>query len=154
MEPGQRDVVREVDVPIEGASPGDAFTEYCLACQSALLRRMRSQLDETDAEDVVQAIFLQAWRDIGRYDSRRASAQTWLYRLADQALAMHLRSRARRLRAEQESVAQEDPLPGLDPAEREEARRLLEHLGPVSHRIMAARYLLGFSTEEIARSWG
>jgi hypothetical protein len=50
MEPGRRAVKREMDVPIDGASSGDAITEYYLAFRTALLRRVR--LDETDAEDV------------------------------------------------------------------------------------------------------
>jgi RNA polymerase sigma-70 factor (ECF subfamily) len=115
---------------------------------------MCRHLPEMAAEDTVQRVFILAFQDIRRYDSRRASPSTWLFRLADQALAMHLRSRARRLKAEQECVAQEDRHPSLDPAEREEVRRLLEQLGPVSHRIVAARYLLGYSTEEIATEMG
>ena len=141
-------------ISVKGAAAVFVTAEDVLAFRATLLRWMSTRLDEATAEDVVQEIFLQAYRDFGRYDSRRASLSTWLFRLADQALAMHLRSRARRLRAEQESVAQEDRLPGLDPAEREEVRRLLEQLGPLSHRIMAARYLLGLSTEEIAEELG
>jgi hypothetical protein len=48
MEPGQRDVVREVNAPIAGASPGDAITEYYLSLRQAILRGMRMRLDELD----------------------------------------------------------------------------------------------------------
>lgn len=65
----------------------------------ALLRRMRRHLPEMTAEDTVQRVFILAFQDIRRYDSRRASPSTWLFCLADQALAMHFRARARRLRA-------------------------------------------------------
>jgi len=38
MKPGQRDAVREADIPIEGASTGDATTDYYLTCRTAILR--------------------------------------------------------------------------------------------------------------------
>lgn len=153
MEPGRNggkpSDARSQDTP-ELPSVGDLYRAY----YPALLRRMRRHLPEMAAEDAVQRAFLLAFQDIRRYDSQRAAAQTWLFRLADQALAMHLRSRARRLRAEREGFVQEERPPGLDPAEREEVRRLLERLGPISHQIMAAKYILGLSTEEIATELG
>ena len=154
MEPIRRAAAGEVDVPIEGASPGDAITEYYLACQTALLRGMRSRLDETDAEDVVQEIFLQARRDIGRYDPKRAAPQTWLARLGDQIVAKYFRRRDRRLRAEANHVQAREHATPLSPEERAEIRQLLERLTHLNHRIVAARFLLGESVEEIAVQTG
>lgn len=155
MEPGRSAGERELDVPIEGASPGDAITEYYLACQKALLRGMRSRLDETDAEDVVQEIFLQAIRDIGRYDPARSAPQTWLARLGDQILAKYFRRRDRRLRAEvSHAQSREHAIPPLSPEERADIRQLLERLTHLNHRIVAARFLLGESVEMIAAKTG
>ena len=65
-------------ISVKGAAAVFVTAEDVLAFRAALLRRMRTRLDETAAEDVVQEIFLQAYRDFGRYDSRRASLSTWL----------------------------------------------------------------------------
>ena len=35
-----------------------------------------------DGEDVVQEVFLRAWKHAGRYDPARAAPSTWLYRIA------------------------------------------------------------------------
>ncbi|MBK7782851.1 MAG: sigma-70 family RNA polymerase sigma factor [Ardenticatenia bacterium] len=139
-----------MDVPIEGASPGDAITEDYLAWRTAILRGMRTRLDEADAEDVVQEIFLQARRDIGRYDAGRSALRTWLARLGNQISAKYYRSCERRLRAEANyAQAREHAIP-LSPEERADIRQLLERLTKINHRIVAARFLLGESIEEIA----
>jgi RNA polymerase sigma factor (sigma-70 family) len=154
MEPGRRAVERELDVPIDGASPGDAITEYYLAYWPALLRGMRTRLDETDAEDVVQEIFLQARRDIGRYDPGRSAPQTWLARLGDQLVGKYYRRRDRRLRAEANHVQAREHATPLSPEERADIRQLLERLTHLNHRIVAARFLLGEPVEVIAAQNG
>ena len=150
MEPGRRAVVKEADVPIQGVSEDDGSVEYYLAWRTAILRGMRTRLDETDAEDVVQEIFLQARRDIGRYDPKRSAPQTWLARLGDQIVAKYYRSRDRRLRAEANHAQTREHATPLSPEERADIRQLLERLTELNHRIVAARFLLGESVEEIA----
>lgn len=153
MEPG-RAAAREINVPIDGASPGDAITEYYLAYKTALLRRMCSRLDEADAEDVVQEIFIQARRDIGRYNPVRSAPQTWLARLGDQILSKRYRRRDHRQRAEVSYVQDRENARSLTTEERIEIRQLLERLTHMNHRIVAARFLLGESAEEIAIQTG
>lgn len=150
MEPIRRAAAGEVDVPIEGASPGDAIAEYYLAYKTALLRRMRSRLDEADAEDVVQEIFIQARRDIGRYDPARSAPQTWLARLGDQILSKRYRRRFHRQRAEVSYAQDRESARSLTTEERIEICQLLERLTHINHRIIAARFFLGESAEEIA----
>ncbi len=57
----------------------DLFDRY----SPSLLAQIVSMLgDRADAEDVLQEVFLQMWRQAGRYDHRRASVLTWLSMVA------------------------------------------------------------------------
>jgi len=46
----------------------------------------RSLGDRGAAEEIVQEVFLRAWRHAGRYDPRRAAVRTWLYQIARNAI--------------------------------------------------------------------
>ena len=146
---------RERDVPIEEALMDEAVSEYYRLYRVALLRRVKSRMEEMDAEDVVQEVFIQALRDVGRYDPARSAPQTWLDRLAGQILAKYFRGQARRRHAEGNYVeATTTKEAHLTHDERVTIQLLLVQLTPLNHRIVAARFLLGESIEEISERTG
>lgn len=58
-------------------------------------RYLRRQLPDL-AEDLTQEVFIAALQHIDRFDARRASFRTWLYRIATNKLVDQVRSRQRR----------------------------------------------------------
>lgn len=89
--------------------PG-AFEELYREHSSRLFGLACRMVGRTDAEDLLQEIFLTAHRKIGLYKGE-ASLGTWLYRLATNLCLDHLRSRAARTAQMTESLDAEDARP-------------------------------------------
>jgi RNA polymerase sigma-70 factor, ECF subfamily len=119
---------------------------------------LRFGVGRTDAEEVVQDVFVRAWRGLERFEGR-AKLSTWLYRIAFNEAHRRLkrRGRAREVAALDEELADDGPSPHAR-AETAELRRLLERaLRELPERLRAPvvlRDIEGLTTEEAASVMG
>ena len=140
------------------AGDGDALRElydiHSRAVYSLALRILRVQ---SDAEDVVQEVFVQAWRQAARYDATRGTVAGWLLMQARSRSIDRLRARqARPERSEDERVA--DPPdssagPDIQVVRGEQARRVrqaLEDLPRLQRTALELAYYEGLTHVEIA----
>ena len=117
-----------------------------------------------DADDVVEEIFWQVWRQAGRYEGSRGAAQTWLLTIARSRALDRVRATKRRredpLEGEDgETVVQQvsDNDPGLSAESAERRAIVLAALAelPVEQReALQLGYFGGLSQSEIAERTG
>jgi RNA polymerase sigma-70 factor (ECF subfamily) len=127
----------------------------------AVYSYVRFHLPSADAaEDVTADTFLKAFRAADRYDPARASARTWLLRIARNTLRDHLRRQ--RVRRHVPLAAMRDLAADAPSAEErllweEEVARLLEAvacLRPADREILSLRYGSGLDTPAMAELLG
>jgi RNA polymerase sigma-70 factor (ECF subfamily) len=126
----------------------------------SLARRMCPTRDE--AEDAVQEIFVEVWRNAGRYDPSLASEATFIAVIARRRL-IDRRRRAGRRPVESSLIEEAVPsgsaeLPGQLPSElgeeAEVARQALAELSEEQQRVLQLSLFFGQSHERISRSTG
>jgi RNA polymerase sigma-70 factor, ECF subfamily len=114
--------------------------------------------EEAETEEVVEAVFWQAWQQAGRYTEDRGTPGAWLLSMARSRALDRLRALRRRrdevavddsIFANQPAVG--DPLSDLDSSER--AARVsgaLQELPPEQRQVLELAYFEGLSQTEIA----
>jgi RNA polymerase sigma-70 factor (ECF subfamily) len=147
----------------ERVAAGDAtalaetYDRYADLLYSLALRIVGSA---SDAEEVLQDSWLQAWRTARSYDPSRGAVGAWLVTIARSRALDRLRSLGSRRRAEGAAsveAASEPPSPASDPASAH-ARRLLRKdvaaavtsLAPQQRQVVELAYFEGLSQSEIA----
>jgi len=108
------------------------------------------------AEELVQDVFLRAWRHSADYDPARGGVRTWLYGIARHAVVDLERRRARRPPM---AIADQEPEPDPDdPIERAVLRWQIElalgRLAPEHREVVRLAHFRGLPVKEIAERLG
>jgi RNA polymerase sigma-70 factor (ECF subfamily) len=115
--------------------------------------------NETEAEDVLQEVFEQAFRQASRYDTRRGVVAAWLLMIARSRAIDRLRARRTRVEARTGDVPTLDEMPDAQPdaasalIDEEQSRLVRQALGalPLLQRMaIELAYYEGLSHAEIA----
>jgi RNA polymerase sigma-70 factor, ECF subfamily len=137
----------------------DAFAELYRRTAAKLfgvcLRLLR---DREDAEEVLQEIYVTVWRRAVSFDSRRASAITWLVALSRNKAIDRLRQQRRTALAGVgwSDTIEEVATPTADPDQTEDYRRLqrcLDELDPQQQRSLREAFFSGATYSELAARW-
>jgi len=142
----------------DAAALGDLYDSHARSIYSLALRILGNT---SDAEDVVQDVFTQAWRQAARYDPRRATVVGWLLMMARSRSLDRLRSRQARpdrtIAVPLPDLASGDPGQEAVVAGAQDAARLrtaLERLGDAARTPIELAYYEGLSQSAIAERLG
>ncbi len=152
---------RLVERIAEGSS--EALSELYDQYSSLLLALSRRVLgSQEEAEDVLQEVFVQVWRQAHRYDSKRSSVSTWLSLITRSRSIDRLRSR--NVQDKTAQAAHEENPPGdaspegaSNVLERERRLRLrteLAELPKEQRQVLELAFYKGMTQSEIAASTG
>jgi RNA polymerase sigma-70 factor, ECF subfamily len=120
--------------------------------------------DEADAEDVVQDVFAQVWRQAGRYDPSRGTVAAWLLTMARTRAIDRLR--ARRARPDSSAAPADDvwatrAASAADPADALTAERDAQRVRDALHELpmlqrlaIELAYFEGLTQSQIAERLG
>jgi RNA polymerase sigma-70 factor (ECF subfamily) len=104
--------------------------------------------DRTEAEDVVQEVFVQVWRQATRFDPRRGSPEAWVCTIARSRALDRLRRRTARREDAHTAPPGAVALPRSDEALA--VRKALEGLSPDQRRALELAYYEGLTQSEIS----
>ena len=113
--------------------------------------------DRGAAEEIVQEVFLRAWRHAGRYDAERAAVRTWLYQITRHAIIDARRRASVRPGAAAPRAARRRPraAPSLEQAMLGwQVAAALERLTPEHRQMIRMAQFRGLTMREIAEHTG
>ena len=121
----------------------------------SLARRLSPNTDE--AEDAVQEIFIDIWKNAARFDEAQASETTFVAMIARRRLIDRLRKNNRQPNVDSLEDVLTEPSNGRDDSlqlgiEAREAAKAMKNLRPEQRQILHLSIVQGFSHQEIAEA--
>jgi RNA polymerase sigma-70 factor (ECF subfamily) len=130
------------------AALGALYDRYAALAHGLALRIVR---DAAEAQDVVQEVFVQVWRQAARYDPARGNPEAWVCTIARSRALDRVRRRAARREEPQRSVVSSTaPAPDDALAVRSALRALSEE----QRQALELAYFEGLTQSEIAHRLG
>ncbi|HVQ31974.1 MAG TPA: sigma-70 family RNA polymerase sigma factor [Vicinamibacteria bacterium] len=133
----------------DAAALGELYDRFAGLVNGLALRILRNT---AEAEDVVQEVFVQVWRQAERFDPSRGSPEAWLCTIARTRALDRLRRRTARREEASEAA------PGVSAAPRTEealaVRKALEGLSADQRHALELAYYEGLTHTEIAARLG
>jgi RNA polymerase sigma-70 factor (ECF subfamily) len=123
----------------------------------SLARRMLRNSD--DAEDAVQEIFLDVWKNAGKFDEEQSSETTFIAMIARRRLIDRIRFTSRRISADALEDVLAEPMDRADrkmqtTLEANDAVKAMNTLRPEQREVLQLSIVQGLSHQEIADRTG
>ena len=143
------------------ASGDRTAVEDCLKAYGGLVwsiaRKMLRNSDE--AEDAVQEIFVDIWKNAERFDESRSSETTFVAMIARRRLIDRIRYSTRRISAESLDDVLLEPFTRSDQAmqtsiEAQQAAEAMRNLRPEQQQVLRLSIIQGMSHQEISDATG
>jgi RNA polymerase sigma-70 factor, ECF subfamily len=158
---GEKDVARQVSIDlIKGMARGEkAAFERFYDLHSSLSYNLALYIlrSKSDAEEVVQDVFVQIWRQSDRYSEKKGSPEAWITMITRSRSIDKLRSARRIYRGvEAAKIDHEEPKPGqkITPSKEQfpkiAVNSALEQVRPEHRIVLELSYFRGMTHVEIA----
>ncbi len=129
-----------------------AFDSLAEAYGPELERFLKARTQASEAEDVLQEVWIAAWQSLPTFDGK-SQLRTWLFAIAANKLKDHLRQRNRRAPEVELLVVDRDlelkESPYRDAEVCETLKGLLAKLTPKQYEVLSLYYRFGFTLPEI-----
>jgi RNA polymerase sigma-70 factor (ECF subfamily) len=149
MSPFPIDVVLDRLVAGDHAALGEVYDRYAGLVNGLALRILRNT---AEAEEVIQEVFVQIWRQAERFDPARGSVEAWICTIARSRALDRLRRRTSRREDSDEAIPGATDTPKT--VEALAVRKALESLSPDQRTALELAYYEGLTQSEIAERLG
>ncbi|MBK6750311.1 MAG: sigma-70 family RNA polymerase sigma factor [Pyrinomonadaceae bacterium] len=147
---------------LQRIAAGDkSAVQECLSTYSGLVWSIARKLlrNSDDAEDAVQEIFVDVWKNAGRFDETQASETTFIAMIARRRVIDRIRHSTRRISADSLDDVLLEPFTRSDQTmqlsvEANEAAKAMRTLRPEQQQVLRLSIVQGMSHQEISDATG